>query len=667
MTTTSTGVFILFYLFYGVAVSSDWHLCLDKCYFLSSKVNISYTDQAAYCQTMGRQSKPVDFGSKLEQSLEAELNTCRLPKIDNEPYWINKKNIQDNKGTPSCRTITFSGNNIHLEQDVSCSALSHPFCETEKSFCQSSGNKNSITHDWVKVAGQSSLYKLSSSTYPYCEAKTFCQKDRHGKIASVGNYSFMGLLATELGISGTMKLDVWLDSPGITCPSRPSRPDKGSVMRYTGPLVHLIESWNAGVDFNVLCETNTTTVAFQTEPRPTLLTKRSTTLKSNRFPTTTTLNMTSVNARNQTTQTTSKMNITSPNTQKPTTPTASELTIMRSVNTQNSSTPATSQTNTQNPITPTNTQSSTTPTMSQTNNQNPTTLTNTQNPTTPAMSQTNNQNPTTPTNTQNPTKTTTTMSQINTPYPTTPTMLQTNSHNPTTPTILKTDTQNQTTPITLQTNKTLPNTHNPNTPTTSHINMTLPNTQNLTTTTTTTTTTTSQTNTNSLNTRNLTTPATSQTNTTSLNTRNPTTPATSQTNTTSQSSVKISTTQKETSVKPKTTAEPSNTQSVTSSTVSSLKTASGQEWTTVGQEEYFINYDPMSYNKAARFCHEMKNASLVKFLDPIRYFTVLAQIALRNSSFWVGGTAWSETGQRNKLECFNGSWITSIPCCYSVE
>ncbi|XP_045166011.2 uncharacterized protein LOC123529654 isoform X2 [Mercenaria mercenaria] len=250
---------------------SDWQLCFDKCYYLTSKIKVTFEDQKAVCQSMG--SRPVDFGSKQEQTLAAELSTYRLVKFDGQPYWINKRNTVNNTGIPSCRTITFSGNGIHLEQDVSCSALSHPFCENDISFCQSSRKNNTLTHDWVKV-GQSNYYHLSYSTHTYCDAKTFCQKVLHGKIASVGNHSFMGLLAIKLGISGTTKLDVWLDSSGNSCPSGSGL---GNVMRYTGPLVHLIEMRNTSENFRVLCETNTITNSTQiTSSLQTTITTRTT-------------------------------------------------------------------------------------------------------------------------------------------------------------------------------------------------------------------------------------------------------------------------------------------------------------------------------------------------------------------------------------------------------
>ncbi|XP_045165276.2 uncharacterized protein LOC123529124 [Mercenaria mercenaria] len=353
-------------------------------------------------------SRPLVLGFIAEQTLTTELSMCRLVKKDNEPYWINKKDqVLQNSTNTRCRTIQFSGTNLHLDEDVPCWLLSHSICEADRSFCQTSGNNSTVRNGWIKVAKQKPSYKLSSAKYTYCDAKFLCEETWHSKIASAGNESFMELLGISLGITQQMMIGFWTESPGMSCSHGQG---EGYVTQYTGPTVHTIEIRKSVNVFKVLCEKDDSTTKATSAMLSSILQTRL-----------------------------------QPNTQSGFSPTTYHLTTASNL-----------QTNTQ-------------------------------------LRQ----------------------SQLSTE------------------------------PLKIQ--KT-------------------------------------------------------------------------------QSTIVSST------------ASPTPARSSMQNLATSLLASTDAVWDRIEQEEYFVDYNPMNYNQAETFCREVMNASLVMFLNPLRYFTVLAQIALTNNSFWVG--AW---------------------------
>ena len=57
---------------------------------------------------------------------------------------------------------------------------------------------------------------LSRASYAYCEAKRICEDSWRGQIYPGGDYSFMGRLGTELGITDQILVAFWLHSSGCS-------------------------------------------------------------------------------------------------------------------------------------------------------------------------------------------------------------------------------------------------------------------------------------------------------------------------------------------------------------------------------------------------------------------------------------------------------------------
>ncbi|XP_060568294.1 uncharacterized protein LOC132726900 [Ruditapes philippinarum] len=76
------------------------------------------------------------------------------------------------------------------------------------------------------------------------------------------------------------------------------------------------------------------------------------------------------------------------------------------------------------------------------------------------------------------------------------------------------------------------------------------------------------------------------------------------------------------------------------------KTANGQSyeqsWISIGLEKYYVNHNQMTYKSASIFCGEIMNSTLVRFLNPLKYFKILGEINLPDNSFWVGAHGFDE-------------------------
>ncbi|XP_060568283.1 uncharacterized protein LOC132726890 [Ruditapes philippinarum] len=188
---------------------------------------------------------------------------------------------------PMCRTIIFDGSNVAINQNEQCSSFMNPICEKEKSFCKTSNSSHTLNHDWVRVGGQGLYYKLSRTEYTYCHAKYQCQNKMRGQLFAGGNYTYMGLLGKELGITGRMKVEFWLNSPGVSCPSGK---EEGSVMQYSGPYVHIAANKSAQFQFMMFCMSDKpgTTTQTQSSIQQTYTSPRSTTQQTYTSPSSTT-------------------------------------------------------------------------------------------------------------------------------------------------------------------------------------------------------------------------------------------------------------------------------------------------------------------------------------------------------------------------------------------
>ncbi|XP_060568293.1 uncharacterized protein LOC132726899 [Ruditapes philippinarum] len=215
-----------------------------------SPAQITYKDLPSHCLSR-HASKPVDFGSKQKEQIQELLSACLFEQLEQSPYWISQY------GSGVCRTITFSKHNVSIEENVSCTSVMHPICETNKSLCHLPANNTLKFDEWIDIGKNDTSYLVSENRYTYCEAKQLCETTWYGTMVTPNDNLYMPILASKLGLTGMMTLEIWLKNSGITCPQNNG---SGNTTVFTGPYVQVEQARKANARIKMLCERKTSTI-----------------------------------------------------------------------------------------------------------------------------------------------------------------------------------------------------------------------------------------------------------------------------------------------------------------------------------------------------------------------------------------------------------------------